>query len=85
MCCQSPVRPSLAARLPDCRFELRVEAQGELHEDFRSRIEATWSQLNNGPDKWPLSIERVDEIESTPSGKQLDFVSAFHAAEKDFH
>lgn len=65
-------------------FEFRVATVGKLHDGFESSLQASWRDLNAGDGDRKLSIVHVDEIESTPSGKQLDFVSAFHTLESDF-
>lgn len=65
-------------------FELLIVATGPLHDEFRTRLQQKWEVLNAEADKWQFHIRMVDEIEQTPSGKQLDFVSAFHALDADF-
>jgi len=65
-------------------FEFRVVTVGDMHEAFESTLQATWRMLNSDDGARKLSFVHVDEIEATPSGKQLDFVSAFHTLESDF-
>jgi len=65
-------------------FEVRVSAAGPLHEEFASRLLSSWKELNGDGEQWKLTIVEVDEIASTPSGKKLDFVSAFQDLDQDF-
>ena len=65
-------------------FEVRVELAGELHEAFEPQLQAAWARINADDPGRSLRIVPVDEIPRTPSGKQLDFVSAFHGDDPAF-
>lgn len=65
-------------------FEIRVRAAGPLHEDFAARLQAAWRKANESDPGRQLRIVEVGEIEATPSGKQLDFVSAFQETDVAF-
>lgn len=68
----------------DRDFEIHVAASGPLNPGFEFDLRDKWAQLNQEWGAQELRIVLVDAIPQTPSGKQLDFVSAFHEREREF-
>jgi phenylacetate-CoA ligase len=64
-------------------FEFRMVCAGPVEPEFSRRLMTQWKSLNE-KDPWALRIVTVDAIETTPSGKQLDFVSDFQELDSDF-
>jgi phenylacetate-CoA ligase len=69
---------------PDEDWEIRVKVVGPMNPEFSSALKAAWRNIHHDLEDRRLAIVEVDEIEATPSGKQLDFLSAFHELESDF-
>lgn len=65
-------------------FEIRVKLAGTLPDEFTQRLQDAWERLNAEDPGRKLRIVEVDEIPRTPSGKQLDFMSAFHELDPAF-
>jgi len=65
-------------------FELRMVTAGPLHPEFKTRLQAAWAELNRAWGERELRFIEVDAIDPTPSGKQLDFMSAFHPLDSEF-
>ena len=64
----------------DRSFELRVQVTGKLHEAFGRQLQQAWATLQSDGEDWPLTIVEVGEIQPSPGGKLLDFVSEFDRA-----
>ena len=57
-------------------FELRVRASDTLPDEFYIVLEQAWRRFDDN--KSVLTITVVDEIEPSPSGKTLDFISDYY-------
>ncbi|MEQ8953188.1 MAG: hypothetical protein RL120_03575 [Gammaproteobacteria bacterium] len=68
----------------DADFEMRLVTTGPVHEEFEPRLQENWRQTN-GEDGWRLTIVRVEELVRTPSGKELDFYSAFQESVPEYY
>jgi phenylacetate-coenzyme A ligase PaaK-like adenylate-forming protein len=60
----------------DSRFELYLETEGKLPEEFSSRINQVWQQAVDSLNL-SLKIIEVDDIARSPGGKFLDFTSDY--------
>ena len=65
-------------------FEVHVVTAGPIHPGFAEKLQAAWDGLSQQWGERELRVLEVDAIEATPSGKQLDFVSAFSELEKEY-
>ncbi len=72
-----PLRQYQLHQFRDHSFELRVRSAGGMSPEFSQRLMRVWTAIA-GSDKTPLRIVEVDEIQASPSGKQLEFDSDFY-------
>jgi phenylacetate-CoA ligase len=72
-----PLRQYQLYQHRDHSFELRVRSAGGMSPEFSARLHAVWNTID-GVERTPLRVVEVEHIEASPSGKQLEFDSAFY-------